>query len=80
MPPFMLFDEPTSGINPEMIKEVLGTMIELTEEDITHTLCDPRVELRPSGGEPGVIFDVGQRHAMSDHLDNETPAATKSGA
>ena len=31
-PQIMLFDEPTSSIDPEMIKEVLDTMIELAEE------------------------------------------------
>ena len=31
----MLFDEPTSALDPEMIKEVLDTMIELAEEGMT---------------------------------------------
>ena len=31
-PRIMLFDEPTSALDPEMIKEVLDTMIELAEE------------------------------------------------
>ncbi len=34
----MLFDEPTSALDPEMIKEVLDTMIELAEEGMT-MLC-----------------------------------------
>ena len=37
-PKVMLFDEPTSALDPEMIKEVLDTMIELAEEGMT-MLC-----------------------------------------
>ena len=31
----MLFDEPTSALDPEMIKEVLDTMIELAQTGMT---------------------------------------------
>jgi general L-amino acid transport system ATP-binding protein len=34
-PKVMLFDEPTSALDPEMIKEVLDTMIELAESGMT---------------------------------------------
>ncbi|MFN3613979.1 MAG: amino acid ABC transporter ATP-binding protein [Rubrimonas sp.] len=34
-PRIMLFDEPTSALDPEMIKEVLDTMIGLAEEGMT---------------------------------------------
>jgi general L-amino acid transport system ATP-binding protein len=34
-PILMLFDEPTSALDPEMISEVLDTMIELAEEGMT---------------------------------------------
>ena len=37
-PQIMLFDEPTSALDPEMIKEVLDTMIGLAEEGMT-MLC-----------------------------------------
>jgi polar amino acid transport system ATP-binding protein len=37
-PKIMLFDEPTSSLDPEMVKEVLDTMIELAEEGMT-MLC-----------------------------------------
>ena len=30
-PKIMLFDEPTSALDPEMIKEVLDTMVSLAE-------------------------------------------------
>jgi len=34
-PRIMLFDEPTSALDPEMIKEVLDTMVELAEDGMT---------------------------------------------
>ncbi len=34
-PKIMLFDEPTSALDPEMIKEVLDTMVELAETGMT---------------------------------------------
>ena len=37
-PRIMLFDEPTSALDPEMIKEVLDTMISLAEDGMT-MLC-----------------------------------------
>ena len=37
-PQIMLFDEPTSALDPEMVKEVLDTMIELASDGIT-MLC-----------------------------------------
>jgi len=37
-PKVMLFDEPTSALDPEMVKEVLDTMIALAEEGMT-MLC-----------------------------------------
>ncbi|AWZ20469.1 amino-acid transporter subunit; ATP-binding component of ABC superfamily [Roseovarius sp. EC-HK134] len=37
-PRIMLFDEPTSALDPEMISEVLDTMIQLAEEGMT-MLC-----------------------------------------
>lgn len=37
-PRIMLFDEPTSALDPEMIKEVLDTMVKLADEGMT-MLC-----------------------------------------
>ena len=34
-PKIMLFDEPTSALDPEMVKEVLDTMVQLAEEGMT---------------------------------------------
>ena len=37
-PKIMLFDEPTSALDPEMVKEVLDTMVQLAQEGMT-MLC-----------------------------------------
>jgi general L-amino acid transport system ATP-binding protein len=37
-PKIMLFDEPTSALDPEMVKEVLNTMVSLADEGMT-MLC-----------------------------------------
>jgi ABC-type polar amino acid transport system ATPase subunit len=37
-PKFMLFDEPTSALDPEMVKEVLDTMVGLARDGMT-MLC-----------------------------------------
>ena len=37
-PKIMLFDEPTSALDPEMVKEVLDTMVSLANEGMT-MLC-----------------------------------------
>ncbi|MCB1544026.1 MAG: amino acid ABC transporter ATP-binding protein, partial [Rhodoblastus sp.] len=37
-PKIMLFDEPTSALDPEMVKEVLDTMVSLADEGMT-MLC-----------------------------------------
>lgn len=34
-PKVMLFDEPTSALDPEMVKEVLDTMVSLAEKGMT---------------------------------------------
>ena len=47
-PKIMLFDEPTSALDPEMVKEVLDTMIELAREGMT--MRHPRNGLRPRRG------------------------------
>ena len=37
-PKIMLFDEPTSALDPEMVKEVLDTMVSLAQDGMT-ILC-----------------------------------------
>ena len=41
-PNIMLFDEPTSALDPEMVKEVLDTMVELASDGITMLVVPTR--------------------------------------
>ena len=51
-PKIMLFDEPTSALDPEMVKEVLDTMVELAHRRHDHAGGEPRDGLCASGREP----------------------------
>ena len=51
-PNIMLFDEPTSALDPEMVKEVLDTMVELARRRHHHARSLARDGLCAAGGEP----------------------------
>jgi general L-amino acid transport system ATP-binding protein len=57
-PKIMLFDEPTSALDPEMVKEVLDTMVSLAEEGMT-MLCVTH--------EMGFARQVANRVIFMDH-------------
>ena len=57
-PRIMLFDEPTSALDPEMIKEVLETMVELAETGMTMLVVTH---------EMGFARTVANRVAFMDH-------------
>ncbi len=57
-PRIMLFDEPTSALDPEMIKEVLETMVELAETGMT-MVCVTH--------EMGFAKQVANRIVFMDH-------------
>ena len=46
-PKVMLFDEPTSALDPEMVNEVLDTMVSLARDGMTHDRRNPRDGVRP---------------------------------
>ena len=58
-PRIMLFDEPTSALDPEMIKEVLDTMIDLAEEGMTMICVTHEIGLCTSGCEPCDLYGCG---------------------
>ena len=51
-PKIMLFDEPTSALDPEMVKEVLDTMVVARRGGHDHALRHPRDGLCPPGRQP----------------------------
>ncbi len=52
-PKIMLFDEPTSALDPEMVKEVLDTMVQLAQDGMTMLCVTHEMGFRAAGREPG---------------------------
>lgn len=59
-PRIMLFDEPTSALDPEMIKEVLDTMINLAEEGMTMLCVTHEMGFAQAVANRVVFMDQGQ--------------------
>lgn len=59
-PNIMLFDEPTSALDPEMIKEVLDTMIELAESRMTMVCVTHEMGFAKTVADTVVFMDHGQ--------------------
>ncbi len=59
-PKIMLFDEPTSALDPEMIKEVLDTMIELAETGMTMLCVTHEMGFAKTVADRVIFMDEGQ--------------------
>jgi general L-amino acid transport system ATP-binding protein len=59
-PKIMLFDEPTSALDPEMIKEVLDTMIELAEDGMTMLCVTHEMGFAQAVANRVIFMDQGQ--------------------
>lgn len=59
-PRVMLFDEPTSALDPEMIKEVLDTMIALAEDGMTMLCVTHEMGFAQNVADRIVFMDQGQ--------------------
>ncbi|WP_176804960.1 amino acid ABC transporter ATP-binding protein [Paracoccus isoporae] len=59
-PKIMLFDEPTSALDPEMIKEVLDTMIELAETGMTMLCVTHEMGFAQAVADRVIFMDQGQ--------------------
>jgi general L-amino acid transport system ATP-binding protein len=59
-PAIMLFDEPTSALDPEMIKEVLDTMIELAREGMTMLCVTHEMGFAQAVANRVIFMDQGQ--------------------
>ena len=60
MPKIMLFDEPTSALDPEMVKEVLDTMVSLAEEGMTMLCVTHEMGFARSVADRVIFMDAGQ--------------------
>ncbi|CAN7554811.1 amino acid ABC transporter ATP-binding protein [Devosia sp. LjRoot3] len=77
-PAIMLYDEPTSALDPEMVKEVLDTMLELAKEGTTMVCVTHEMGFARSVADRIVFMDKGQvveTAAPRDFFDN--PQSTR---
>jgi general L-amino acid transport system ATP-binding protein len=59
-PRIMLFDEPTSALDPEMVKEVLDTMISLAREGMTMIVVTHEMGFAKSVADRVIFMDRGE--------------------
>ena len=59
-PKIMLFDEPTSALDPEMIKEVLDTMVELADSGMTMVCVTHEMGFARQVADRVVFMDRGE--------------------
>ncbi len=59
-PKLMLFDEPTSALDPEMVKEVLDTMVELALDGMTMIVVSHEMGFARQVANRVVLMDQGQ--------------------
>ncbi|MCW1949904.1 MAG: amino acid ABC transporter ATP-binding protein [Octadecabacter sp.] len=59
-PRIMLFDEPTSALDPEMIKEVLDTMVALAEDGMTMICVTHEMGFARQVADRAIFMDQGQ--------------------
>ena len=79
-PQIMLFDEPTSSLDPEMIKEVFDTMIELAEEGMTMVCVTHEMGFARQVANRVIFMDDGQiveENEPKEFFDNPKSDRTK---
>ncbi len=79
-PKVMLFDEPTSALDPEMIKEVLDSMIELAREGMTMIVVSHEMGFAKSVAHRVLFMDYGQiveSNTPNEFFDNPQHERTK---
>jgi general L-amino acid transport system ATP-binding protein len=79
-PKIMLFDEPTSALDPEMVKEVLDTMIGLAEDGMTMLCVTHEMGFARTVANRVIFMDKGEiveQAAPNDFFDNPQSDRTK---
>ena len=79
-PKVMLFDEPTSALDPEMVSEVLDTMIELANDGMTMVCVTHEMGFAKAVADRVVFMDEGQIVEENDPInffDNPQHERTK---
>ncbi len=65
-PRIMLFDEPTSALDPEMVKEVLETMVSLAEDGMTMLCVTHEMGFARQVADRVIFMDAGQIIEMNE--------------
>ncbi|MFH3478119.1 amino acid ABC transporter ATP-binding protein [Xanthobacter variabilis] len=65
-PRIMLFDEPTSALDPEMVKEVLDTMVELAQDGMTMLCVTHEMGFARQVANRVIFMDAGQIIEMNE--------------
>ena len=79
-PKIMLFDEPTSALDPEMVKEVLDTMVGLAEEGMTMICVTHEMGFARQVANRVIFMDQGQiveQNTPNEFFDNPQHERTK---
>ena len=79
-PKIMLFDEPTSALDPEMIKEVLDTMIELAQSGMTMLCVTHEMGFAKTVANRVIFMDGGEiieQNEPGEFFDNPQSDRTK---
>ncbi len=79
-PKIMLFDEPTSALDPEMVKEVLDTMIDLASEGMTMMCVTHEMGFARQVADRVIFMDMGEIVEMAEpatFFDTPQEARTK---
>ena len=79
-PKIMLFDEPTSALDPEMVKEVLDTMVGLAEEGMTMLCVTHEMGFARQVANRVIFMDQGQiveQNSPAEFFDNPQHERTK---
>ena len=79
-PRIMLFDEPTSALDPEMIKEVLDTMIELADTGMTMICVTHEMGFAKTVADRVIFMDEGEiveHNTPAEFFDNPQHDRTK---
>ena len=79
-PKIMLFDEPTSALDPEMVKEVLETMVGLAEEGMTMICVTHEMGFARQVANRVIFMDQGQiveQNTPSEFFDNPQHERTR---
>jgi polar amino acid transport system ATP-binding protein len=79
-PKIMLFDEPTSALDPEMVKEVLDTMIDLAREGMTMLCVTHEMGFARQVANRVIFMDQGQiveQNSPAEFFDNPQHERTR---